>query len=71
MRPNTYTEQFKILARDDLNVSFRFHAVISLKPRSVESIVQDYGSSHWYERFVKEPFRTFVRDAVQRQTVEP
>jgi regulator of protease activity HflC (stomatin/prohibitin superfamily) len=28
--------------------------------------VLDYGAQEWYPRFVKEPFRTFVRDAVQK-----
>ncbi len=66
MRPKTYTEKFKILAKDDLNISFRFHAVIALRPGSVKEIVQKYGGTRWYERFVKEPFRTYVRDAVQK-----
>jgi regulator of protease activity HflC (stomatin/prohibitin superfamily) len=66
MRPNTYMEKFKILAKDDLNVSFRFHAVISLKPGSVKQIVQDFGGRNWYKRYIKEPFRTYVRNAVQR-----
>jgi regulator of protease activity HflC (stomatin/prohibitin superfamily) len=66
MRPNTYVEQFKILAKDDLNIRFRFHAVVSLKPGSVKEVVQRYGGRQWYKRFVKEPFRTFVRDSVQQ-----
>jgi regulator of protease activity HflC (stomatin/prohibitin superfamily) len=65
VRPQTYTEQFKILARDDLNIAFRFHAVLSVEAGKVEEVVTSYGAEHWYERFVKEPFRTFVRDAVQ------
>ena len=66
MRPNTYAEQFKILAKDDLNIAFRFHAVVSLKPGSVKEVVQKYGGRKWYKRFIKEPFRTFVRDSVQK-----
>ena len=66
LRPNTYAEKFKILAKDDLNVSFRFHAIISLNPGSVKHVVQKYGGKNWYKRFVKEPFRTFVRNAVQQ-----
>ncbi len=31
MRPKTYKEIFKVLAKDDLNVSFRFEAVIRIK----------------------------------------
>ena len=68
IRPETYTEQFKILAKDDLNVSFNFHAVISVSQGKVLDVVQKFGAEKWYTRFVKEPFRTFVRDAVQQNT---
>ena len=40
MRPNTYVEQFKILAKDDLNIAFRFHAVVSLKPGRVSILIK-------------------------------
>ncbi len=65
MRPDTYSEDFNILARDDLNVSFTFNALISVEPGGVRKVVEGYGGESWYKRFVKEPFRTFVRDAVQ------
>ncbi len=66
MRPNTYTENFDILANDDLNISFNFHAVISIKPTTIKAVVEHYGGLHWYNRYVKEAFRTFVRNAVQK-----
>lgn len=65
MRPVTYSEGFKILAKDDLNISFNFHALISVTPGTVKDVVQKYGAQNWYKRFVKEPFRTFVRHSVQ------
>ncbi|WP_054113246.1 SPFH domain-containing protein [Marinagarivorans algicola] len=65
-RPNTYTELFDILAKDDLKISFNFHAVIAIKPNTVKAVVENYGGDHWYKRYVKETFRTYVRDAVQR-----
>ncbi|WP_281212264.1 SPFH domain-containing protein [Shewanella insulae] len=66
MRPNTYTENFKILAKDDLNISFNFHAVIAIKSGTVKQVVEQYGAENWYVRFVRETFRTYVRDEVQR-----
>ncbi|MGY0216208.1 prohibitin family protein [Endozoicomonadaceae bacterium StTr2] len=66
MRPNTYTENFKILANDDLNISFNFHAVISIKPGTVREVVENYGGENWYQRIVRETFRTYVRDSVQK-----
>lgn len=66
MRPNTYTENFKILANDDLNISFDFHAVISIKQGTVKGVVESYGGEKWYQRYIRETFRTYVRNAVQK-----
>lgn len=66
MRPNTYTENFKILARDDLNIQFNFHAILSIRSGTVQQVVESYGGEQWYNRYVRETFRTYVRDAVQR-----
>jgi regulator of protease activity HflC (stomatin/prohibitin superfamily) len=65
IRPQTYTEAFKILARDDLNVSFQVHAVLAIESGKVEEVVRGFGAEEWYLRFVKEPFRTLVRSSVQ------
>ncbi|MBQ4810912.1 hypothetical protein J8M20_06170 [Pseudoalteromonas luteoviolacea] len=66
MRPNTYTEKFRILANDDLNIVFDFHAVVSIRSGTVKAVVENYGGEHWYDRFVRETFRTYVRNAVQK-----
>ena len=66
LRPKTYTEQFEILAKDDLNIAFQFHAIIGVSANQVEDVVVKYGGENWYERFAREPFRTFVRNAVQQ-----
>jgi hypothetical protein len=66
VRPNTYSEAFKILAKDDLNISYNFNALISVAEGSVKDVVQKYGGENWYKRYVKEPFGTFVRNSVQR-----
>ena len=65
LRPQTYTEAFQILARDDLNVSFQVHAVLAIEAGAVEDVVLRLGAGDWYERVVKEPFRTLVRRSVQ------
>lgn len=64
-RPHTINEDFKILARDDLNVSFRFQGVFKVNEGTIQQVVEKYGGQVWYNRFVKEPFRSFVRDSVQ------
>jgi regulator of protease activity HflC (stomatin/prohibitin superfamily) len=65
IRPNTYSESFQILARDDLNVSFVVNVLISLEGGRVQEVVEQYGGEDWYARYVREPFRTYVREAVQ------
>ncbi len=66
MRLNTYTENFKILANDDLNITFNFHAVIEIKQGTIKEVIEKFGGEDWYTRYVRETFRTYVRDAVQR-----
>lgn len=66
MRPQTYTEEFKVLTRDDLEISFNFHAVLSIERAQVQQVVDAYGGLDWYGRFLREPFRSFVRDAIQK-----
>lgn len=68
MRPQTYVEEFKILTTDDLNISFRFHAILSLKEGGAKDIVEKYDGVNWYKRFVQEQLRTAVRTAVQSYT---
>jgi len=65
IRPQTYTEAFQILAKDDLNVSFQVHAVLEIESGHVEEVVIRLGAEDWYARVVKEPFRTLVRRSVQ------
>ena len=43
MRPKTYTEQFHILSRDNLNVGFEAHVRISLRDGSVRRVVEELG----------------------------
>ena len=68
VRPSTYNENLKILAKDDLNVTFHFHAVIGIKPGSVKEIVQNFGGNEWYIRYLQKPFKTFIRGSVQHYT---
>lgn len=65
IRPKTYNESFAILAKDELNVSFRFQMVMKIKPNSVKDIVENYAGNDYYKRYIKEPLRSFVRNSVQ------
>ena len=63
--PTTFSEPFQILAQDDLNVSFQIHVVLQVQPGTVQSVVEKYSADQWYDRYVKEPFRSFARQAIQ------
>ncbi len=67
-RPTTYTEEFSILVKDDLNVAFRVHAVLRVEQGQVQAVVERFGAGNWYVRFLREPFRTIVRESVKEYT---
>jgi regulator of protease activity HflC (stomatin/prohibitin superfamily) len=64
-RPKTYPEDFKILAKDELNISFRFQSIIKVKPGTIRTVIEDYAGQAFYERYIKEPLRAMVRKHVQ------
>ncbi len=43
MRPKNYSEDFRILSRDNLNVGFQAHARVSLRAGSVQRVVEELG----------------------------
>jgi regulator of protease activity HflC (stomatin/prohibitin superfamily) len=43
-------------------------STINFHENSVKEVVQKYGGEKWYIRFVKEPFRKFIRHSVQHYT---
>ena len=74
--PNTSTEQFQdataVLAKDNLHIEFQAHLLWKIDPENVKVFVEKYGGTGdfplraAYENFIKEPFRTYTRDEVQR-----
>lgn len=64
-RPKTYPEPFKILAKDELNMSFNFQSILKIKPGSIKTVVEDYAGDAFYARYIKEPLRAMVRKNVQ------
>ncbi len=64
-RPRTYAETFHILAKDELNISFRFQTLIKVNPGTIKSVVEDFAGSQFYPRYVQEPLRAMVRKNVQ------
>ena len=64
-RPQTYGEDFNILTKDELNISFRFQTIIKIKPDTIKTVVEEFGGADYYKRYVKEPLRSMVRKNVQ------
>ena len=64
-RPQTYSESFNILAKDELNVSFRFQTIMKIKPNTIKDVVEKYAGIECYTRYIKEPLRAMVRNNVQ------
>jgi regulator of protease activity HflC (stomatin/prohibitin superfamily) len=74
--PNTSTEEFTgqnaVLAKDNLHIEFRAHLLWKIDPENVKLFVEKYGETgpnpleYAYDNFIKEPFRTYTRDEVQK-----
>ena len=74
--PNTSTEQFvgptAVLAKDNLHIEFQAHLLWKVEPQNVKDFVEKYGETgenplnNAYVNFIKEPFRTYTRDEVQK-----
>jgi hypothetical protein len=74
--PNTSTEQFigpdAVLAKDNLRIEFRAHLLWKIDPENVKTFVEKYGETGEnpekmaYDNFIREPFRTYTRDEVQK-----
>jgi regulator of protease activity HflC (stomatin/prohibitin superfamily) len=74
--PITSTEQFTgqnaVLAKDNLHIEFRAHLLWKIDPQNVKALVEKFGGTGMdpkqaaYDNYVKEPFRTYTRDEVQK-----
>ena len=66
MRARSYKEDFQLLTRDNLSVTFEVNTRIELRDGSVKEVVEEWGGAKWYEWNVKEQLRTIVREQVTR-----
>ena len=66
MRARSYKEDFQLLTRDNLSVTFEVNTRIELRDGSIKEIVEEWGGAKWYEWNVKEQLRTIVREQVTR-----
>jgi hypothetical protein len=66
-RPDTHSEAFDALTRDDLAISLHLSAVLWITPGHIVQVVNDYGGEDWYARFIRPRLRSLVQDAVQHR----
>lgn len=79
--PYTYTEEFtgesSVLSADSLKIAFRVHIVWRVLPDKVQEFIERYSTLRpddlpdrivevAYSNFIREPFRTYARDEVQK-----
>jgi len=64
-RPQTYTEGFRILAKDELNIGFRFQTIIKVRKGTIRRVVEEFSGAKFYEKYIHEPLRSAVRENVQ------
>jgi len=61
-----------MLAKDNLHIEFRAHLLWKIDPQTVRTLVEKFGGTGErpelaaYYNFIKEPFRTYTRDEVQK-----
>ena len=64
MRARSYKENFELLTKENLTVSFEVNARLRLQSGTVQDVVENWGGVNWYEWNVKERLRTTVREQV-------
>lgn len=65
IRPIQYAEHFDIISAENAPVSFDAFLIANVVEGRSPELIAKYGP-HWYQNNVKEAFRTFVREEVQK-----
>lgn len=66
-RWRTIDEDFEVQSSDNIELTFKAHVTIRPKPGEVKAIVETYGGNDWYPRFLSQPIRNAVYDAVAKE----
>jgi SPFH domain / Band 7 family len=65
VRPGQYAEHFDIISAENAPVSFDAFLIANVVEGRSPELIANYGPN-WYQNNVKEAFRTFVREEVQK-----
>lgn len=63
----TIDEEFEVQSSDNIALHFKAHVTIRPQPGKVKDIVETYGGNDWYPRFLSQPIRNAVYDAVAKE----
>ena len=66
LQSQTYDEFFDVVDANQIKIHFEVHFLLRPDPRKerIKQLVENYGGADWYTSVVKQPLRTFVRDAI-------
>jgi len=68
MRPRRHEEEFNVTVKGDVNIRFRGHVVLAVRPDRSKDVVEKYGSD-FYKTRIQKPFRERVRAEVTKHGV--
>jgi hypothetical protein len=68
VRPQRHEETFNVTVEGDVNIEFRAHIVLAVRPDGTKDIVENIGANY-YATKVKNPFREAVRAEVTQYKV--
>ena len=62
----TYDEIFDVVDAKQIKIHFEVHLLLRPDPAKerIKQLVEHFGGANWYATVVKQPLRTFVRDAI-------
>ncbi|NQT86435.1 hypothetical protein HQ560_06695 [bacterium] len=60
MRPKRHMEEFNVTVKGDVNIQFRAHIVVALKPGQSKDVIEVFGRD-FYNAKIQRPFRDRVR----------
>ena len=68
LRPKQYAEHFGIISSENVSLAFDAFLIVRVSPGRSPELIQRFGPN-WYASTVKEAFRTFIREEVQRYSL--
>ena len=68
MRPRRHEEEFTVTVKGDVNIQFRAHIVIAVRPDKSKDAIEKYGKD-FYKTRIQKPFRERLRAEVTKHAV--